>query len=114
MGIAKSVELLASTIVESRPLNERQRQAADMLGAMPVYMNERHLESWERAVQECWPVDDEHSEENRLLWSVFELGRSNLYRLFDPQASAEALVEVENVFSRAGVTLPFGIDVSAW
>lgn len=114
MGIANSVEMLAKAISEHRPLKEWQQQAAVVLCTMPKYSDERRLDQWEYAFQSCWPTEDDTSEAAELLLSVFELGRSNLYRMFDPTASNDALAQVEDAFSHARIPMPDGLEVDEW
>ena len=114
MGIAESVELLSQAVAVHRSLSEWQRQAVAALCTMPRHLAERRLDLWERSVQDCWPDDDDDSEVTTLLWSVFELGRSNLYQLFDSSASYLALAEVEKGFKRASIPIPGDLDVSRW
>ena len=114
MGVLAVVAALADAVKQAKkPLNRRHALMVHVLRSAPVYGDAGRLDAWESAYQEA-AGNDESTEVDQLLDSIFSLGRHNLYAAFDEAGTAERYQELVQQFRTAGIPTPEWHDLSRW
>lgn len=114
MGVLDVVAALADSVAATYgPLNPRHTLMVRVLRWGREYAEAGRLDAWESAFQDV-EGEVESSPIGELLGDIFELGRYNLYTLFDPQGTRAAYQQLAEKFQRAQIPTPPSPDLSDW
>ncbi len=80
---------------------------------MPLFQDVRRLDLWEASFQEVVPTENA-SKTEELLDELFELGRYNLYTVFQPERTQEYYQKLREKLAGSGHVIPESVDLSDW
>ena len=107
--ISEIVPLLAHLLDRSAlPRSAVQSQAISHLKAIPDYVSRGCLDQWDADFP--WASTQDGSDMAGLLEDVFELGRANLYTLFNGDRTLREYATVGAKFLQAGLSPPPQVD----
>ena len=113
MKVTELVVALAD-LIDRSPLRRSpmQQQKIAHLKSMPEYSERRHLDDWDGDLPESSSEDDPVTAD--LLEAVFELGRFNLYTMFDRRGTLREYASVRDKFLAAKLNPPKVDRITDW
>ena len=106
MRVSTTVQTIAEAIAASLPgMTPPQQARVEMLRLMPSYTEIKDLGAWEAVYGEP-PSSEPDTPLDLLLDKVFEFGRYNLYRKFDPVGTKRVYTKLFEQLRHAGVACP--------
>lgn len=115
MGLCEAVADLAVAVANARaPLTAREAYLLYVLRGMPRFRDVARLELWELAYKEVAPPFVGGTQTERLIDAVFELGRNNLYGVYNVPNTAEYYRKISATLAAAGVPLPPAREIRDW
>lgn len=113
MRVGEIVANLATLIWKSgRPLSPTQRHMVEALRMLPEFVELRHVDLLEVAFPP--PIDADDQATNRLLVALYELGRFNLYTLFDAAGTLREYGKVAAMMQEQGFDPPYVDAITDW